>query len=202
MKKTKIIFESLLIVSMILSISIVAIAAYPSYTETDCRNCHGNVVDRHHKLLIGGTYQCTSCHTMRYEGGTFYPEVIRNCLVCHPTQNHVDCIACHSPKDVNISLFGKHANMNTSDGYGNVSNNDCWTCHYQKNMNRSNVYLCDSCHINSNGVVPVTNSSLIIGQFYHGMTTCKGCHASTTYHVNGTAGPLGILDSILKKMKN
>jgi hypothetical protein len=186
------------------TISIVTFASTPSYnTEADCRNCHGNTVDRHHLLLANGTHQCEDCHVMKYDtqNKTYYPEVIRNCLTCHPTQNHIDCIKCHSPADVNISLFGRHANMNTSDGIGNVTNNDCWTCHYQKDMNRSNVYLCESCHSNSSGIVSVTDPSLIMGEFSHGMTTCKGCHASTTYHVNGTVGPLGLVEKILRKLQ-
>lgn len=185
----KVIFALFLITSM-------SIVAFAAYTEADCRNCHGTTVVRHHNLVTNGQYGCTDCHN---HNGTF--EVIRNCLVCHPTQNHIDCIKCHSPGDVNISLFGRHANMNTSDGIGNVTNNDCWTCHYQKDMRRSNVYLCDSCHINSSGIVSVTDPSLIMGEFSHGMTTCKGCHAPTTYHVNGTVGPLGLVEKILRKLQ-
>jgi hypothetical protein len=57
---------------------------------------------------------------MKYDAQnqTYYP-----CLTCHPTQNHIDCIACHSPADVNISLFGRRAYINTSDGNGSVTNN-------------------------------------------------------------------------------
>ncbi len=195
--------KTISVLFMIGYLSTIASAIDPSYNETDCRNCHGsNLADRHHLLLVGGTYECRDCHNMTYDSqrGMFMPEVIRNCLVCHPTQNHVNCIVCHSPLDVNISLFGKHANINTSDGNNNVSNNDCWTCHYQKNMNMNNIYLCEDCHSNNSGVVPVTNNSLIKSEFSHGMTTCKGCHASTTYHVKGTVGPLGIVEGILRKM--
>jgi hypothetical protein len=112
-----------------------------------------------------------------------------------------DCVGCHVPNDVNASKFGRHANINTTDGTGVVSNSDCWTCHYQKDMNRSHVYLCDSCHINSSGIVNVTDPSLIKSDFIHGMTTCKDCHAPIVYHLNGTVGPLGVVENILKKMK-
>lgn len=189
---------------LLAAMSFVTFASYPSYdTETDCRSCHGNTVDRHHLLLVNPAHQCTDCHVMKYDtqNQTYYPEVIRNCLTCHPTQNHIDCIACHSPVDVNISLFGRHANINISDGEGNVTNNDCWTCHYQKDMNRSNIYLCDSCHSNSSGIVKISDPSLIKSEFSHGMTTCKGCHAPTTYHANGTVGPLGVVENILRKLQ-
>lgn len=184
------------------AMSLMTFASYPSYdTEADCRNCHGNTVDRHHLLLVNGTHQCADCHVMKYdtENQSYYPEVIRNCLICHPTQNHIDCITCHSPADVNISLFGRHSKINTSDGVGNVTNNDCWTCHYQKDMNRSNIYLCESCHSNSSGIVNVTDPSLIKSDFSHGMTTCKSCHAPKTYHSRGTVGPLGVVENILNR---
>ncbi len=58
---------------------------HPSYnTEAECRNCHGNTVDRHHALAQGGKYGCTDCHQMKQDDqGNFYPEVIRDCIVCH-----------------------------------------------------------------------------------------------------------------------
>lgn len=180
----------------------VALASDTTYNETYCRNCHGYTVDRHHLLFVNGTYQCIDCHAIKYDNqNQTYYEVIRNCLICHPNQNHIDCITCHSPADVNISLFARHANINTSDGVGNVTNNDCWTCHYQKDMNRNNIYLCDSCHTNSSGIVNVTDLSLIQSDFSHGMTTCKGCHAPITYHSKGTVGPLGVVENILRKMQ-
>lgn len=177
--------------------------ASDTYNETYCRSCHGNTVDRHHLLLINGTFQCTNCHAMKYDSqnNSYYPEVFRNCIACHPAQNHIDCISCHSPSDVNISLFGRHSNINTSDGIGNVTNNDCWTCHYQKDMTINNIYLCESCHINRSGIVPITDTSLIKSEFMHGMTTCKDCHAPITYHINGTVGPLGVIENILRKLQ-
>lgn len=186
-----IIIKVLLILFFLTSISIVTSATEPSFTVADCRNCHGSsTVTLHHNLYP--TIVCDTCHLMSND--------IRNCLICHPTQNHVNCIACHYPGDVNISLFGRHANINTSDGNNNVSNNDCWTCHYNKNMNTSNVYLCESCHINNSGIVPIADPSLIKSDFVHGMISCKDCHAPIKYHNNGTTGPLGVIDNILKKV--
>jgi hypothetical protein len=75
-------------------------------------------------------------------------------------------------------------------------------------MDRSHVYLCESCHSNDSGIVEVNDPSLIKSGFMHGMTTCKACHAPSTpgdqtapaYHLNGTVGPLGIVEKILKKI--
>lgn len=85
----------------------------PSYdTEADCRSCHWITVDRHHLLVQNGTFQCTDCHEMKWDdlNQSYYPEVIRNCLTCHPHKNHTnthhllveqglyECTDCHPVK--------------------------------------------------------------------------------------------------------
>ena len=64
-----------------------------------------------------------------------------------------DCIGCHVngiPNDVNTTAFGQgiHVNINTTDGIDLVSNNDCWMCHYQKDMD--DVLSCINCHVEGN----------------------------------------------------
>lgn len=117
-KKLMISFAILLFSVIFYKTTILAIATiYPSYnTEQDCRNCHGLTdgltVDRHHFLVANGTYQCTDCHAIKYDvdNQTYYPEVIRNCLICHPGKDHTDahhilvaqglfvCSDCHKMK--------------------------------------------------------------------------------------------------------
>ncbi|MCL7412233.1 MAG: PxKF domain-containing protein [ANME-2 cluster archaeon] len=85
----------------------------PSYTtEENCRRCHSITVDRHHLLVPDGMYQCTDCHMMQYDSlnQEYYPEVIRNCLICHAGTDHTDahhlllveglfvCSDCHPMK--------------------------------------------------------------------------------------------------------
>jgi len=177
--------------------------------DIQCRMCH----DAMHEITVK---DCRTCHTTApvnhpIKEPEFAQRTISQCLECHGDPHQVtsaggtDCIACHSPKDVNISKFARHADINTSDGGGNATNFDCWTCHYQKDMNRSNVYLCEACHSNTSGVVHVNDTSLVKNDFMHGMTTCRACHAPTGgshpgYHQNGTVGPLGLVDNILRKM--
>ena len=91
---------------------------YPSYNnETDCRTCHGITADRHHLLVANGTHQCTDCHAIKYDNQsqTYFPEVIRNCLICHAGKNHTNvhhllvqqglfvCTDCHPMKYDNQS---------------------------------------------------------------------------------------------------
>ena len=181
--------------------------------DIQCRMCH----DAMHDITVKN---CRNCHTTApfnhpIQEPLFAQYTPAECLNCHGDPHKVtsaggtDCIACHS-KDVNISLFGRHAKINDSNEAGNVTNDDCWTCHYQKDMNRSNVYLCESFHSYNSGIVNVTDPALIKSDLMHGMvTTCKACHAPATpgfptapaYHLNGSVGPLGLVERILEKFK-
>ena len=167
--------------------------------DIQCRMCH----DAIHNI---GTNTCQNCHTTAPTGHfvqepNFSEYTVNQCLECHGDPHKVtggggSCIACHSIKknDVNISKFGRHANLNISDGDGVVSDNDCWTCHRNKDMNKNNIYLCESCHINNTGVVPVLDQGLIVEDFSHGPQQCKSCHAPVKYHMDGTVGPKGLMD--------
>ncbi len=164
--------------------------------DIQCRMCHNALHDI-------GTKTCQNCHTTAPTGHfiqepQFGQYTISQCLTCHGDPHRViggsgSCIDCHS-RDVNISKFGRHANLNTSDGPGIVSDKDCWTCHHNKDMNKNNIYLCESCHVGGNGIVQVTDPTLIIGEFAHGPQQCKNCHAPVKYHMNGTVGPKGFMD--------
>ena len=163
--------------------------------DVQCRTCHNTVHDVNVK-------KCTDCHTtapIAHPTGEpqFSQYTNSQCLTCHGDPHKVtggdSCIACHQ-NDVNISKFGRHENLNTSDGLGVVSDNDCWTCHRNKDMNVNNIYLCQSCHINSSGIVPVNDQSLLVPELSHGEQQCKSCHAPVKYHMNGTVGPKGLMD--------
>ncbi len=153
----------------------------------------GQITDGTHDWYTGdNSSECWKCHVITgIKPQNFHSDSITG-------GGGSDCISCHSPNDVNISKFARHANLNTSDGQGVVSNFDCWTCHYRKDMNRNHVYLCESCHANSSGIVNVTDPSLIMPDFWHGMTTCKSCHAPKGYHLNATVGPLGAVESVIR----
>lgn len=93
------IYERRLMIIFFILLAIIAITCqtlaltYPSYdTEQDCRGCHGITVERHHFLVPNSSLQCTDCHAMKFDSQnqTYYPEVIRNCLTCHPGKNHTD----------------------------------------------------------------------------------------------------------------
>ncbi|HEY9245874.1 MAG TPA: hypothetical protein VIO11_03410 [Candidatus Methanoperedens sp.] len=115
------VFAILLISAVFYQIFILALAlTEPSYnTEADCRACHGVVADRHHLLVQNSTYNCINCHTVKWsiETQTYNPEVIRDCLVCHPGKNHTEthhlmveqglhvCTDCHKMKWDGVNQF-------------------------------------------------------------------------------------------------
>src|SRR5450759_456027 len=95
MKKKKLTIGFVVLFFVVISTTILASATvYPKYnTEQDCRGCHGSdVSDRHHLLVANGTRQCTDCHPIQYDNVTqqYSPQVIRNCLICHPGKDHTD----------------------------------------------------------------------------------------------------------------
>lgn len=95
MKKKKLMIGFVVLFFLVISTTILASATvYPKYnTEQDCRGCHGSdVSDRHHLLVANGTRQCTDCHPIQYDNVTqqYSPQVIRNCLICHPGKDHTD----------------------------------------------------------------------------------------------------------------
>ncbi len=151
---------------------------------TDATGEYG-IINSLEYLYTGGDVYCYGCHG--YDSSFKYYRTSRDLMK--------DCTACHVPYDVNISKFVRHANINTSDGTGNVTNNDCWTCHYLKDMNRSHVYMCESCHKNSSGIVTVSDQALLVGSLQHGSNNCKSCHAPDMYHSEGKAGPKGRVEN-------
>jgi hypothetical protein len=180
--------------------------------DIQCRMCH----DSMHDIVIK---TCQNCHTtaptnhpIRDPAFTQYTRT--QCLACHGDPHRVtltggtDCIGCHATGevniDVNISLFGNHSKINDSNGAGIVTNDDCWTCHYQKDMDKNHIYLCGSCHSNNTGIVPIANDSLVMKDFMHDSTECRTCHAPKVsgYHLRGTVGPLGTVEKILRKIQN
>ena len=171
--------------------------------DIQCRMCH----DAMHDITVK---ECQNCHTIApvnhpIQEPDFANYTPAQCLNCHGDPHQVtsaggtDCIACHST-GCQYFLIWTACKYQHKRGEGNVTNNDCWTCHYQKDMYRSNVYLCESCHSNSTGIVKVNDPSLIKSDFMHGMTTCRACHAPIGYHQKGTVGPLGAVEKIIRKM--
>jgi hypothetical protein len=55
-----------------------------------------------------------------------------NCMSCHDSDTGTDTTLYPA---INISSFGVHRDINTTDGAGNLSNGDCSVCHY-------NIQIC------------------------------------------------------------
>jgi nitrate/TMAO reductase-like tetraheme cytochrome c subunit len=148
--------------------------------------------------------------------------VLDNCYLCHGTKVTgtnkqklhdvrsfvtTGCIPCHEVlNDINTSMFGRHINLNTTEGgQNNMTDDDCMTCHFGSRIgdlpmipggaNYNNTYECDDCHTTkiSNATPKATN--FMITTFKHGSNECISCHAPDVYHVKGTAGPRGRVEN-------
>ncbi|KPQ42833.1 MAG: Doubled CXXCH motif protein [Candidatus Methanoperedens nitroreducens] len=122
-----------------------------------------------------------------------------------PAGSALECMVCHSSNAnefplINLSLFGVHADVNSTDGAGNITSGDCIACHYSANTLvfhsfPISTYSCEDCHIN--GTVPAAprvsnhnrtgNVSVI--------ASCADCHNKTSnlfrYSANASAAHYG-----------
>ncbi len=93
---------------------------FSQYTTDQCLKCHGDP----HKVVVGGG-SCIGCHGTNYTGA--------------------DAIAINTL--VNISSFNSsiHKNVNSTP-IDTINDDDCWTCHFNKNMDRQDIKKCRDCH--------------------------------------------------------
>ncbi len=122
-----------------------------------CGLCHNREHDV--KSLTLDAKTCRSCHTgINHDGGA-------QCTTCHGSDPHEvtfaggeTCIECHGTNYpganpmakttlVDITAFGESIHLNISKTPPDtVTNDDCWSCHYLKDMNRQNIKKCSDCH--------------------------------------------------------
>ncbi len=105
---------------------------------TVCRTCHP-------AINHDGGNQCTTCHggdphQITFAGGD-------TCIECHGT-NYTGANPMARTTLVDIYAFNEsiHRDINASMPVGSLTNDDCWMCHYQKDMNRQHIRKCGDCH--------------------------------------------------------
>ncbi len=105
---------------------------------TVCRNCHPGI---NHD----GGNQCTNCHGSDPHEVTFAGG--ETCIECHGT-NYTGANPMARTTLVDIFAFNEsiHRDINATMPRGSLTNDDCWMCHYQKDMNRQNIRKCGDCH--------------------------------------------------------
>lgn len=111
-----------------------------------CQNCHGSVPIGH--IITEPAYsqyttdRCLACHGDPHVVGM----EAEQCIECHGT-NYTGANPSASYTLVDITAFNRsiHQNINNTQ-MDNVSNYDCWSCHYEKSMNREDVRKCGYCH--------------------------------------------------------
>ena len=150
-----------------------------------CSLCHNSV----HNIRSIKTSECRTCHAaINHDNGIM-------CTVCHGSDPHnitfaggENCIKCHGVNYTNaspgvkltfvdISAFGSsiHLNINSSSP-DTVNNSDCWTCHFNKDMNRSNIRSCQDCHT-GDGISGIPMASKVRTHLPAVTNySCEGCH--------------------------
>jgi hypothetical protein len=130
------------------------------------------------------------------------------------------CIACHaSPTGDNIypaidtASFGKHMNINTTDGNGNLTDIDCEGCHYNISnmMNRAldvDTRICTDCHIAGNFSAPIINNHkppkapVSVGGKISTTAYCSICHNNSInkyiYSINASVSHYVTNESLVK----
>ena len=108
-----------------------------SLNETNCSYCHQNISEFNNIFVKSSNTQIT------HNNG-------KSCYLCHREKGQTDgrihdssllgggggaCLQCHSAgggaPEVNATDLGTHINLNTTvGGSGNLTNEDCSTCHY------------------------------------------------------------------------
>lgn len=133
-----------------------------SFTDSVCKQCHGGVAQ-------SATTLKDFVHAVSEGTGG-------GCIACH--ESYTGSIG------INVSSYGRHVNVNTTDGTGNLTDADCTTCHYDTSKMFDPgwsvaTYSCQDCHLNGTPVnVP---SDVRLTTFQHGNNDCKSCHVAGGY---------------------
>ncbi|MFZ3166281.1 MAG: carboxypeptidase-like regulatory domain-containing protein, partial [Candidatus Methanoperedens sp.] len=143
-------------------------------------------------------------------------------LIITTASPEADCMGCHnSQRGVYPAIaalsFGKHKNVNTTNGTGVLDNNDCRTCHYDiANMTQPGfttaTKTCAECHIQGNFSAPIIQNhmpprlALSPGANITTNAYCSTCHNNSinqfAYSVNASVGHYGTNASMLKPTVN
>lgn len=129
--------------------------------DIQCRTCHNTMHDAE-------TKNCRDCHATAPTGHIieepqFSQYTMSQCLQCHGDPHAVKsggdaCIECHGTNytgaapsveytfvDIGAYNSSVHTNVNNTP-IDTINNDDCWSCHYNKDMERTNIKKCRDCH--------------------------------------------------------
>lgn len=130
--------------------------SHSSNKTVDCGLCHNNEHDIK-SLALDSNKTCRTCHPGINHAGSY------QCTTCHGKDPHDikiggGCVGCHGTNYtganptvertfVDIEAFNGsiHQNINNTPPY-TVNDNDCTTCHFNKDMERTNIKRCNDCH--------------------------------------------------------
>jgi len=104
-----------------------------NFNDSNCKGCHGSALSGYSETSLNLS------HSVSEGGGD-------NCIDCHGT-NYIGASPSVTQTFVNISAFNEsiHQDINNTQP-ATLDNLDCWSCHYNKDMDRLNVKKCGDCH--------------------------------------------------------
>ncbi|NJD53672.1 MAG: hypothetical protein FIB07_12480 [Candidatus Methanoperedens sp.] len=147
------------------------------YSDNECTRCHGkanNTKKFMHGVTTGsGGSECLNCHDGRPTGPVDDPDKY--------------------PGIVNTS-FGKHKNLDTTNGSDILDNNDCVACHYNTSLMDNPEWTtptraCNDCHLEGNFPAPEIVNHRPGGTNIKTTANCTTCHNNSinTFEYNKNA---------------
>lgn len=163
-----------------------------NYTDEHCKQCHG-------RLLSENATMSEFLHNVAFADSS-------ECIGCHSSQQRIY-------EAIDTASFGKHKNINITDGNDTLSNSDCEGCHYNiSNMYDQNLDVqtrkCIDCHIEGNFSAPKIQNhkppkaAKSAGGNISTTAYCSICHNNSInkylYSVNASVSHYGTTDSLVK----
>ena len=179
---------------------------YPKMTKNDLAITYGEdsfgsfgYAGNSNFTLPGGDIYCDgTCHSASTTEKYYRDEInlFEDCVSCHI--DNVDNIENISLVNKTAFSHGVHVNISRIDGNGIVNNNDCWTCHFNKDMDRINISRCEDCHVTGK---PLPEPAPIIRTHLSGVAitsySCSDCHSKVIN--NPGSGIVNVTSHYLKR---
>ncbi|HMB44895.1 MAG TPA: hypothetical protein VKL21_03635, partial [Candidatus Methanoperedens sp.] len=163
-----------------------------------------------HSLQIYDDKICRTCHGSFLSANANMTEFVHNVA---EGAGGEECLACHVNDlgkfpGINVTLFGRHKNVNTTDGdLGTLKNSDCRTCHYDfSNMSDVQTYTCNYCHDQGNFSAPMIKNHQPNGVNITTAAYCSTCHKNSinryAFSENASVAHYGTNTTLIKPTVN
>ncbi|HKI79668.1 MAG TPA: cytochrome c3 family protein [Ignavibacteriaceae bacterium] len=198
---------------------LLTLSAFKSKTVQETANHNDKIIKFSHKTHIENEVECQTCHDKIATSTKLSDRLLPNhdnCSACHDVEDTDNCTTCHF-EDINEPLIQRKADLYFNHSLHVTDNKleckqchkgigesdyafqaeqpypvmeDCYSCHNNKTVASNN---CESCHISTVNLVPVTHKvpSFKKGHKFaansidancamcHDNSSCQECHVAT-----------------------